>query len=144
LGRLLAKWSLADSQGGAPTSASTGAALTRAQEAERLLRAEATRNPSDKVRGDLGLGIMALVAADSDLQPEARTAKLQEAEQLLLATYGTSQKQYPGSDEDAPKVQRDAASRLARLYELWDRPEEAAKWKRELEAREAKPAPVAK
>ncbi len=109
-----------------------------------MLRAEATRNPSDKVRGDLGLGIMALVAADSDLQPEARTAKLQEAEQLLLATYGTSQKQYPGSDEDAPKVQRDAASRLARLYELWDRPEEAAKWKRELEAREAKPAPVAK
>ena len=137
LGRLLAKWSLADSKDGDPTSASRAAALTRAREAEQSLRAEATRIPPDGARGDLGLAIMALVTADPSLQPEARTAKLREAEQLLLARYGDLQQQDAGGDEDAPKAQRDAAARLLRLYELWDKPEEAARWKRELQARSA-------
>jgi eukaryotic-like serine/threonine-protein kinase len=138
LGRLLAKWSLADSKAATPSSALTAAALTRAREAEQLLRATEAGAPSVETRGDLGLTIMALVAADSGLPPEARSARLQEAQQLLLASYSALRKQDIGGDEATLKARRDGAAWLVQLYELWKKAEETAKWKEELKSLAAK------
>ena len=61
-----------------------------------------------------------------------------DAEPLLLDTYrglkrGADNARTPSHDQQVPL--RDAVARLVQLYEAWDKPYEAARWRKELEAR---------
>jgi tetratricopeptide (TPR) repeat protein len=71
--------------------------------------------------------------------------KYAEAEPLLLKGYeGLKQREKALEPRDAPRL-REAVERLVHLYEETDKKDEAAKWRKELEARKAedpKPPPT--
>jgi serine/threonine protein kinase/tetratricopeptide (TPR) repeat protein len=59
--------------------------------------------------------------------------KFADAEPLLLDGYqGLKQTEAQIPDEDRDTALRDALDRLVELYDLWSKPEEAAKWRKEL------------
>jgi len=56
-----------------------------------------------------------------------------EAEQLLLDGYsGMTSRQETLPEKDLPRLFREAAERLVRLYEAWNKPSDLAKWESEL------------
>ena len=58
-----------------------------------------------------------------------------EAEPLLLDGYqGLKQREGTISWTNKSRVMTEAAERLVQLYDAWDRPDEAAKWRKEREA----------
>ena len=68
--------------------------------------------------------------------------KLAEAEPLLIAGYQGLQRTVDGIP--VPVRERrltEALNNLIRLYDGWEKPEESAKWKQELEHRKAPPTP---
>jgi len=66
-----------------------------------------------------------VIASDPNLQAEARSAKLREAEQMIQTAYERA---------TTEKIKREMLSRLIRLYEIWARPDEAAGWQQKLNA----------
>jgi eukaryotic-like serine/threonine-protein kinase len=122
----------------------------RAREAERLLRAAmaasagqpATRDIAE-TRSWLGGAMVTVAVADPELDRTARLDKFTEAEPLLLEGHQGLQENQSAND----RQQRDALTRLVRLYEAWDelapntgRAARAADWKRRLAAFDTPPA----
>jgi hypothetical protein len=70
-----------------------------------------------------------VAVTDSTLTSEARTAKLVEAEALLLQANEGLQKR--GTAESI--CQRDSLVRLTRLYQAWNEPDKAAEWQQKLD-----------
>ena len=139
LGRLLAEASLAEVKSNSPDAGVRTQSLERAHEAEQLLRDSLTFFSGDnQIRGDLGLALVAVAASDSSFKTELRAAKLQEAEQLIRASYDDvkqeqqKKQQYKENILVALKDQRIAVERLVVLYEIWQKPNETTKWEQEL------------
>jgi serine/threonine protein kinase/tetratricopeptide (TPR) repeat protein len=80
-------------------------------------------------RSRLGGAVLSVAFTDPSLKPEGRTLKLNEAEKLLLESNQVLQ-QSPNADK---KYRRHALERLVRLYEAWNKPEEATHWRVNLE-----------
>jgi tetratricopeptide (TPR) repeat protein len=132
LGRLLADWAWAE-------RTNPSEIVERAREAERLLReclgrrAASTNTSRARLadaQGRLGAALLSVVVADSGLSRDTRQAKLTEAESLLLPASDVLQQ----SKSADVKYKRDSLERLVRLYTASTRPEQAAEWKRNLEA----------
>ena len=135
LARLLTDWvwSERDSESAGHTKA---LCTDRSKEAENLLRYCLTiqRGGGDAVwrkadlQSRLGSALLAVVVADPALTGEDRHTKLTEAESLLLQGRESLQK----ARKVAIKYQRDALTRLVRLYEAWQKPDQAAEWRQKL------------
>ena len=108
----------------------------RSNEAEDLLRNCLTIKlaPGDAVwrkadlHSRLGSALIAVVVADPAITSEDRHAKLTEAEALLLQGHAALQK----AGKVATKYRSDALTRIVRLYEAWQKPEQAAEWREKL------------
>jgi serine/threonine protein kinase/tetratricopeptide (TPR) repeat protein len=127
LGRLLANWAWADRSRMATTNTLP---LQRAREAERLLREvlairnkQPDRSPRrlGDTRSRLGGALLSLAVLEPGLPPEEREARLGEAEAEMLA----GQDLMIQSKSVDPKYVRHGLERLLRLYEAWDKPEQA-------------------
>ncbi|MES2466424.1 MAG: serine/threonine-protein kinase [Verrucomicrobiota bacterium] len=80
------------------------------------------------VQSRLGGALVVLVATDPALSDEARQTTLIEAESLLLEGHNAmAQNPTVGT-----KYQRDSLVRMVRLYEIWDKPRQAAVWQGKL------------
>jgi serine/threonine protein kinase len=89
----------------------------------------------------LGAAVLSVAVTDPALTGEARHAKFVEAESLLLE--GNEALQEDAKADDTYK--RDALERLIRLYDAWQKPEQAADWRAALarsKRRNAAPEPV--
>ena len=138
LGRMLADWSIKEP--GDP------AARDRAREAEKLLRdCLATRVGATNVshvkladtKSRLGGAVLSVAVCDPGSDPEARAARFQEAETLLLEGHEVMQ----ADPSISSRYVRDSLQRLVRLYEAWKSAapnagydSKAASWKERLEA----------
>jgi hypothetical protein len=109
----------------------------RAQEAEHLLRDDLTMRlrgtaiahlRTGEIRSRLGAALVAVAVTESTLAGEARVAKLTEAEALLLEGNEALEK----GEKVESKYKRDSLTRLVRLYEAWDKPDELAGWRHKL------------
>ncbi|HWN96115.1 MAG TPA: tetratricopeptide repeat protein [Methylomirabilota bacterium] len=161
LGRLLADWAWADRSNSVPaevrrltsrsgrdansgpdqsivTSAATGP-VDRAREAEHLLReclafregqTNSSRGRLGDTRSRLGGAVLAVAVTDGSLTPQGHLAKVADAESLLVR----GQELMEQSTSVARKYKRDGMERLVRLYEAWNKPDQAADWQAKLEA----------
>jgi hypothetical protein len=102
-------------------------------EAERFLRVYldlAAKQPSDG-----GFRFSAESALGACLLGQKKYA---EAEPLLLSGYNGLRKSEVKSPTNFRQIQlTEALERLVQLYEEWDKPKEAANWRKELEAAKA-------
>ena len=73
--------------------------------------------------------MLAVAVTDPALSSEARHAKLREAETLLQE----SNKALQPSDTVPKHYKRDSFTRLVRLYEVWEKPDKAAEWRKKVE-----------
>jgi tetratricopeptide (TPR) repeat protein len=153
LGRLLADWAWAEREVKSEIRSPKSQVVERAREAERLLReCLAFRSVNSGVsRGRLGdttsrLGgaVLTLAFVEPALATEARTARLAEAETLLLAGEDLMQRSKSIENE----YRRDGRQRLVSLYEAWEeiapnagQAAKAAKWKRKQAELETKVSP---
>ena len=65
--------------------------------------------------------------------------KYAEAEPMLLRGYEGMKKREATIPANRKFYVAEAANRLVQLYDAWDRPEDAARWRQELAARKAPP-----
>ena len=135
LARLLADWVLSERDSESADQTKT-LFIDRSKEAENLLRyclpiqqggGEAVWRKAD-LQSRLGSALLAVVVADPALTGEDRHAKLTEAESLLLQGHESLQK----AGVVSIKYRRDALTRLVRLYEGWQKPDQAAEWRQKL------------
>ncbi len=125
LARLLAEWAWAERSPESKTGSPISEISARAREAEHLLRdslaiRERGRNLTHwriaDVKSRLGGALISVAVTDPGLAFADRLAKLAEAELLLLEGNDRLQQ----SKSAGIKYQRDALTRLVRLYETWD------------------------
>lgn len=126
----------------------SGMALTRAREAESLLRAALTVSSelsgrrvwqTAEIRNRLGDALLLVALTDPGIRPEARAAEFAKAETLLLES-GLLLRHDPAVHSN---FKRDALGRLVRLYTHWNaaapgsgKAEEAAVWRQQLASHE--------
>jgi serine/threonine protein kinase len=124
----------------ADTQAALGLSLLHAQqpaEAEPLLRScLAVRQ---KQQADLWTTSHAQSLLGACLLGQKKYA---EAEPLLLDGYHGLKQRRPQGHSFRPRYLAEAVERLVQLYEATRRPDEAAKWRKELEARQANTGPA--
>jgi small-conductance mechanosensitive channel len=82
------------------------------------------------LKSRLGSALVSVVVTDPDFAVTDRQAKFTEAEALLLE--GNEAVQQSSSADR--KYKRDVLQRLMRLYEAWEKPDQAAKWRSKLES----------
>jgi tetratricopeptide (TPR) repeat protein len=127
--------------GAASVSFSTGGSrpkvAERAREAERILRDCLTRHLGRatvissriaEVRSRLGYALLVVTVTDSALNNQAQLLKLTESEALMLEGNNVVQR----DDKVENHYKRAALTRLVRLYQVWDKPAQAAEWQRKL------------
>jgi serine/threonine protein kinase/tetratricopeptide (TPR) repeat protein len=140
LARLLADWAWSERASSGDVQNAQPKIAERAHEAENLLRAclamrqrgeEATHwRTAGDIPSRLGGALLAVAVTDSTLTPEGRTAKLAEAETLLIQANEILQ-----SDKSVGRwAKSDSLTRLIRLYQAWDQPVKAMAWQRKLDA----------
>jgi hypothetical protein len=149
LARVLSDWAWAERDSKSDTRNPKSEVAERAREAERLLHevvAVRLRDSTNSWRiGDLksrlGAALVSVAVTDSQLDVEARRAKLSEAESLMLE--GHERLRTPSAEE---KYKRDALQRLVRLYEAVNQPDKRAEWQQKLEMFDAghKKSPTSK
>ena len=112
----------------------------RGREADTLLREYLARHvptndsPSANVRSHLASALTLVAATDDTLAPN-RDATLAGAESLLLAAHARQQT----STSTTPELKRKTLLHLARLYQVWGKPEKAVEWQARLREPQALP-----
>jgi tetratricopeptide (TPR) repeat protein/predicted Ser/Thr protein kinase len=139
IGRLLSEWAWVGRPGvGAPGADSGTNALARAREAEKMLRdclatreriQSAPRWRLPETRSRLGFAVLSATVNDESLVPEARNARLAEAEKLLLESAAALE----AESSVTSGYRREAATRLVRLYEVLGKAGSAARWQDRVE-----------
>ena len=136
LARLLSDWAWV-ARGSGPAIHPGPDWCGRAKEAESLLRESlaiqlsgkgARDSPPDEVRSRLGGALVVVVVTDTSLTSDSRRSLLAEAGSLLL----DSNKALQQSADTDRFHKRDAFTRIIRLYEAKQEPEQAAIWRRKL------------
>jgi hypothetical protein len=99
--------------------------------AKRQVQAARKQRPADS------LELAAALAPSGQAFMEVQ--EFADAEPLLLDNYeGLTQNEAQIRPDEKDALLRDAIARLIRLYDAWGKPDEAAKWRKELPA--ARPA----
>jgi serine/threonine protein kinase len=106
------------------------------EKGDRAAAEEALRDGLKTLQANLPAGHPELAAAQVRLAAVlADQQRHADAESLLLAAHESLKAHPQAAASDFLKERRaDAADRLARLYDAWGKPDEAAKWRKELEA----------
>ena len=140
LARMLSEWAWTERSATNMAAAAATNSLSRAREAEQILRAAVAyrervetkpkwRLPDTRSR--LGFAIVALAVNEPALAPPVRSARFTEAEKLLLESFAALDADTTGV---TATYRRDTVSYLVRLYEAWPNAAEAAHWKARLDS----------
>jgi hypothetical protein len=132
LGRLLADWAWAERTNALAVvdRAREGARFLRDCLAIRLRGTNATHWRTADLQSRLGGALLTLAVTEPALSTVVRDGTFTEAESALLQ----SQTALQGNKRAELRYKRDALTRLARLYEAWDKPQLAAEWRQKLES----------
>ena len=139
LARLLADWAWSERGSSSGVKDLKPEIAARAREAESRLRQVLTlrfKSPeashwrtTGETTSRLGGALVAVAVTDADLSGDARRAKLAEAATLILNANEVLQT----SEAVARKYKRDSFTRIIRLYDALEKPEEALKWQQKLD-----------